>query len=473
MATALSLLLGISLIAVIIAANGYFVAQEFSYMAVDRSRLGAQAEKGDSAAKRTLKITERTSFMLSGAQLGITVTGLLVGYVAQPLVGDAVGEILGGVGVPIALGVGVGTVTVLAAATVTQMLFGELFPKNLALAQPYAVAQRLSRSTLIYMRTLGWLITFFDASSARLVKLFGIEPVEDVGHSANSRDLQRIVSVSRDAGELAPELSLVLDRMLDFPERDVDHALVPRSRVDVLGADAALSDVLEQMEGGHSRYPVLDATGEIVGVVHLVDVLNALHEPSEAQGALTAGDVAREATVLSTLMRLPDALTTMTDDDEQMACVVDEFGGFAGIVTLEDLVEEIVGEITDEHDADEEPHLRAEGTDVAELTWTVRGDAPLDELAREIGADLPRGDFETIAGLTIAVHGSLPEEGETVDVDLPLDPVELAHDDDPPRRVLRVNVLEVEHHVPARLRLELIGPAHPEPVLCGPEEEDH
>ena len=476
MTVVLSLLVGILLIAVIIAANGYFVAQEFSYMAVDRSKLRAQAEQGDKAAKRTLKITERTSFMLSGAQLGITVTGLLVGYVAQPLVGTALGEVLGGVGVPTAVGVGVGTVVVLAVATVAQMLFGELFPKNLAIAQPYPVAQRLSRSTLVYMRTLGWLIRFFDSSSARLVRLFGIEPVEDVGHSANTRDLQRIVSASRDAGELPSELSLVLDRMLDFPERDVDHALVPRSRVDVLPADADLPEVLRRMEGGHSRYPVLsttgDTTGDIVGVVHLVDVLNALHEQHGQDGPTTAGDVAREATVLSTLMGLPDALTTMTEAEEQMACVVDEFGGFAGIVTLEDLVEEIVGEITDEHDADEEPHLSAEGTDEADQTWTVRGDAPLDELEREIGAKLPRGDFETISGLTIAAHGSLPEEGETVDVDLPLDPLELAHDDDPPRRVLRVIVLEVDHYVPSHLRLELIGPAHPDPVLAGPDQEE-
>ena len=465
----LSLLLivgGLALIVVIIAANGYFVAQEFSYMAVDRSRLKAQAEQGEKAAERTLKVTEKTSFMLSGAQLGITVTGLLVGYVAQPLVGNGIGDVLGLAGVPLALGVAVGTIGILAVATVAQMLFGELFPKNLAIARPYPVALRLSASTLVYMRLLGWLIRFFDASSVRLVRLVGIEPVEDVGHSANTHDLQRIVSASRDAGELPPELSLVLDRMLDFPERDVEHAIVPRSRVDTLDADASLHDVLAAMDGGHSRYPVLDDSGEVVGVVHLVDVLEALHR--EDPGTATAGEASRPATVLPTLMRLPDALTALTEGREQLACVVDEYGGFAGIVTLEDIVEEVIGEITDEHDADEEPHLSAMD---AERTWTVRGDAPLDELEREIGTALPRGDFETVSGLVISVHGALPAEGQVVDVAVAPDPVELAHDEDAPGRTLRVEVLEVEHHVPSHLRLELIGPEHPEPALADPDPD--
>ncbi len=280
MSIAVSLVAGVLLIGAIIAANGYFVAQEFSYMAVDRSRLNAQAAQGDRAAERTLRITDRTSFMLSGAQLGITVTGLMVGYTAEPLIGTAVGELLGGAGVPTATGIAIGTVGTLVVATLVQMLVGELFPKNLAIARPYAVAQRLSGSTLVYMRVFGWVIRFFDAASNRLLRLLGIQPVHDVAHSANLHDLQRIVSASKDAGELAPELSLVLDRMIDFPERDVDHALVPRSRVDVFDAGTDLRDVLEVMEGGHSRYPVLDTRGEVVGVIHLVDVIEALR-PAE------------------------------------------------------------------------------------------------------------------------------------------------------------------------------------------------
>src|SRR5687768_6501281 len=151
----LSLLLGVAVVLAITVVTGYFVAQEFAYMAVDRSALAARAEAGDTAAKRALRITRRTSFMLSGAQLGITVTGLLVGFVAEPLIGAGLGELLGGVGIPSGVGVAVGTVLALLFSTVVQMVFGELFPKNLAIARPEPVARRLAWSTALYLSAFG------------------------------------------------------------------------------------------------------------------------------------------------------------------------------------------------------------------------------------------------------------------------------------------------------------------------------
>ena len=162
-------------------------------MAVDRSRLKARASAGDAGAHRALGITRRTSFMLSGAQLGITVTGLIVGYVAEPLIGDGIGELLGGVGVPTGVGVGVGTVLALLFATVVQMVFGELFPKNLAIARPEPVARALALSTAIYLRAFGWLIWLFDQASNLLLKALRIEPVHDVEHAATPRDLEAII----------------------------------------------------------------------------------------------------------------------------------------------------------------------------------------------------------------------------------------------------------------------------------------
>ena len=454
----LPLLGGLAVIALIIAANGYFVAQEFAYMAVDRSSLKRKAGDGDKAAQRMLRITGRTSFMLSGAQVGITVTGLLVGYVAQPLVGNAIGEILEGAGVAAALGATIGTIGILVVATFTQMLFGELFPKNLAIATPYPVAKRLSRSTAIYMAVMKYPITFFDASSNALLRLVGVEPVHDVAHSANAADLQRIVTLSHEAGELSEELTLVLDRMLDFPTRRVDHALRPRSIVDTVPAGTPLTELLDVMEGGHTRYPVLDEEGDVVGVVHVIDALRAQAEGREA----TAADLARPATIVPTLMTLPRALAEMDASQDQMCVVLDEWGGFSGIVTLEDLVEEVVGELTDEHDPEIDPHLMpdadAEGGEERLARWQVRGDAPLDEVEREIGVNLPTGTAQTIGGMAVAAHGALLAEGELVDVRLPLDNAELAHDDDPPERILRMQVLEVERHVPSQVSLTLVAP---------------
>lgn len=182
--TILGILAGIVVVLIITAFTGYFVAQEFAYMAVDRSRLKAAAAAGDRAAQRALGVTRRTSFMLSGAQLGITVTGLLVGYVAEPLIGEGVGELLGGIGFGAAIGVAIGTVVAVVLSTLVQMLFGELFPKNLAIARPEPVAKWLARSTTLYLSMFGWLIWLFDQSSNVLLRVLGIKPVHDVEHSA-------------------------------------------------------------------------------------------------------------------------------------------------------------------------------------------------------------------------------------------------------------------------------------------------
>ncbi len=230
MLTALGIAFGIFVVLAITALTGYFVAQEFAYMAVDRSRMKARAESGDKSSARVLSVTRRTSFMLSGAQLGITVTGLLVGYVAEPLIGSGLGELLGGVGVPTAVGVAVGTVLAVLFSTVVQMVFGELVPKNLAIARPEPVARWLALSTTVYLKIFGWLIRMFDASSNLLLKALGIEPVHDVEHSATPRDLEHIVAESRDTGELPAELSKLLDRILDFPTRTAEHAMIPRAR---------------------------------------------------------------------------------------------------------------------------------------------------------------------------------------------------------------------------------------------------
>src|SRR6478735_6747611 len=448
----LSLLLGVLVVLAITAATGYFVAQEFAYMAVDRSRLNARAADGDAGARRALSVTRRTSFMLSGAQLGITVTGLLVGYVAEPLIGDALGEALGGVGVPTGVGVAVGTVFALLLSTLVQMLFGELFPKNLAISRPEPVAVRLAGSTTAYLTVFGWLIRVFDSASNALLRVLRIEPVHDVEHSATARDLEHIVAESAESGDLPRELSVLLDRILDFPEQDVEHAMIPRSRVDVVRAGATVADVREQMASGHSRYPVLSADDEVLGVVHLQDVLVAT-DPGEPVERLM-----RAPELVPTSMALPDALRQLAAGRNQLACVLDEYGGFAGVLTFEDLAEELVGEITDEHDTGVHAPTLAED----DGAWTMAVDVHVDEVERAVGRDLPTGDWETIGGLVIAAHGSLPVAGTSVVLLLPDDPGELAHAGEPDPVWMRVDVLEIERHVPALVRVTV--PADPPPT---------
>ncbi|MDT0275757.1 hemolysin family protein [Blastococcus goldschmidtiae] len=443
----LSLLLGVLVVLAITAVTGYFVAQEFAYMAVDRSTLAARAADGDAAAERSLSVTRRTSFMLSGAQLGITVTGLLVGYVAEPLIGESLGALLGGANVPAGVSVGIGAVLALLFSTLVQMLFGELFPKNLAIAKPEPVALWLATSTVLYLKLFGWLIWVFDQASNLLLKALKIEPVHDVEHAATARDLEHILEESRESGNLPAELSMMLDRILDFPNRDVEHAMIPRPRVGTIAITDTIGHLRELMAQGHSRYPVLDtATGDVVGVVHLVDLLTTT-APDDAP--VTA--VARPSLVVSTFTSLPDALRRLSDTEDRMACVIDEYGGFAGVITLEDLAEELVGEITDEHDEERPDYVPVEGDGI----WEMPGDVHVDEVERALAVDLPRGDYETIAGLVIAAAGTLPGPGTRLTIELPPDPGDLVREDDPEVRLLSVEVLEVERHVPSRVRLEL------------------
>lgn len=446
--TILGILLGVVVVVLITAATGYFVAQEFGYMAVDRARLRARAAEGDAGAVRALDITRRTSFMLSGAQLGITVTGLLVGYVAEPLIGDGVGELLGVAGVPTAIGVAIGTVFALLLSTVVQMVFGELFPKNLAIARPEPVARALALSTKIYLSLFGWLIRLFDAASNALLKALRIEPVHDVEHSATPRDLEAIIDDSRDSGDLRPELAALLDRSVDFSERTARAAMIPRPRVSWVRADDTVAELTRVMAGGHSRYPVLgmppdadaDAGGsapDLVGVVCLRDVL-AWTGGAEAP----VSELMRAPVLVPSTLPLPQVLERLRAEGEELACVLDEYGDLAGVITVEDVAEELVGEITDEHDpADaDRAHTSADG-------WMVPGDRHVDEVSRLIDAELPEGEYQTIAGLVVSELARLPEPGDTVDVTIADD------DPDEPDRTLRATVRSVDRRVPAEVHL--------------------
>lgn len=455
MSIAVSLVVGVLVILAITALTGFFVAQEFAFMAVDRSRMGAAAEKGDSAASRVLSVTRRTSFMLSGAQLGITITGLLVGYVAEPLVGRALGELLGLASVPEGVGMGVGTVVAILFSTVVQMLFGELVPKNLAIARPEPVARWLARPTSGYLAAFGWLIGLFDAASEKLLRAVGIEPVQDREHSATARDLEHIVAESGETGELSPELSRLLDRMLDFPGQTAEHAMIPRFRVDVVDAEATVAEVLDLMATGHTRYPVVgEDPDDVLGVVDLHELITAGFTttgsgPSEADPTTAVVTSAMTApVVVPASLPLPDVVGRLQDVDGEMAVVVDEYGGFAGVVTMEDMAEEIVGEIADEHD----PMSEARMPTRSGAGWMLRGDTHLDEVERLLGVELPEVDAETLSGLWLIHAGHLPTVGDHVTVRLPdadiLDEVS-------PDRMLSAKVLRVERRVPALVRVEV------------------
>ncbi|ONI80669.1 hypothetical protein ALI22I_46285 [Saccharothrix sp. ALI-22-I] len=423
------ILTGTLAIVLLTIATGYFVAQEFAYMAVDRGRLRQQAESGDKAAQRAYLVTQRLSFMLSGAQFGITVTALLAGYVAEPLLGNGLASILGLTGLPPALAVSLSMALALIFATAVQMVLGELFPKNLAIAKPETLAKALSTSTLAYLKVTGPLIRLFDAAANRLLRAVGIEPVEELPQGATSDDLRQIIGEAGEQGHLDAELSRLLDRGLDFRGLVADQAMTARVSVHTVRADEPAARVVELLDTGHSRFPVIgDGLDDLRGVVGLAEVLTVA---PEHRRTTPVGDIASPALVVPSTLPLPAVLERLRAERRQLACVVDEFGGFAGVVSLEDLAEELVGEIHDEDDVLRDTvEQRADG-------WEVPGRWRIDEIADATGIELPVHDsYDTVSGLVLRRLGRTPDVGDEIELG--------PH---------RVRVTAVARHVPSRVLL--------------------
>jgi CBS domain containing-hemolysin-like protein len=394
-------------------ATGYFVAQEFSFVAVDRGRLRAMAQAGDAAAARALKVTSRLSFMLSGSQLGITVTALLAGYVAEPYLGEGLAELLGLTGMSRALSLSISVAVALLFATAVQMVLGELAPKNLAIAKPEALARALSRSTLIYLAVAGPAIRLFDATSNGLLRLVGVQPIQELPHGATAEDLDRIIESSRDQGLLDPETSRLLDHGLDFRLRTAGEVMVPRvDVVGVTGSDLAVR-VVQLLGTGHSRFPVFGASvDDVLGIVSITEVRDL--DPAHRH-TTPVRDLAVPALMVPSTLPLPQVLEQIRAERRQMVCVIDEYGGFAGIVTLEDLAEELVGDIRDEDDL---AHPTA--SQEADGSWLLPGRWRLDEVADTTGVYLPDSDlYDTISGLILAELGRVPDVGDQLTLILP------------------------------------------------------
>lgn len=404
---------GLGLILALTAATGYFVAQEFAYVAADRSRLHHQAAEGDQAARRALRVTERLSFTLSGSQLGITVTVLLIGYLAEPYLGQGLSRLFEDAGLPASASLSVALILALLISTAAQMILGELAPKNLAIARADTIAKRLSRSTLIYRTLTAPLIALFDGAANRLLRLVGINPVQELPEGATVEDLEQIVAAAQAAGHLDPETSRLLERGLDFREHTAAEAMTPRVSVITVAVDEPLTSVVAKLEDtGHSRFPVLgpDGVDDIVGVVSVFDVLAV---PPSQRATTTAGAVAVPPLLLPAALPLPAVLDRLRRGHRQLACVVDEYGGLAGIITLEDVAEELVGPISDEVDpAEPVPARQLDGS------WLVPAWLRIDEVADATGVELPESEhYDTLSGLVLRALGRMARVGDQVEVD--------------------------------------------------------
>ncbi|MFJ4827234.1 hemolysin family protein [Streptomyces bacillaris] len=432
-------LLGLLAVFVLTAGTGYFVAQEFAYVSADRLTLSREAAAGDKRAARAVKVLERLSFMLSGAQLGITVTGLIVGFLAEPSVSALLRPVLEGIGLPAGAVSAVSVTLSFVLATVIQMVLGELAPKNLALAVPERLAKSLATSTLIYLRIVGPLIHIFDSAANRLLRRIGIEPVEELHHGATLEELGHLIGESHEQGELPAATAELVDHALDFSERNLGEVMVVRADVTFVRRDAMALEAVELIaRHGHSNYPVLgDHPDDPAGVLGVRELMGL---PAADLGRTTAGELARRPLLLPEIMKLPAAVAEMRERDDEFAVVLDEHGGLAGIVTYEDIAEELVGEISDESDTVAELAV-ADGSG-----WIVDAGRRLDEIEESTGIVLPEeGDYDTLAGLIIDRLGRFPTVGDRLTV-----------------ADVRIEVRTLDRHVAEYVRIEHTEPAQQE-----------
>jgi len=400
-----SILLGFLIVILLIAASGFFVAVEFSLIAADRSRLETLANQGRWPARVALAVLRRLSFHLSGAQLGITFTSLLLGFLAEPLVGrvidPAVARVTG------RDDSGVSIVLALLLATVFQMVAGELIPKNIAIARAEASVQVLAPAVRIVHGVFSPLILLFNGAANALVRLVGIEPREEHHVHRSLEELAYLIRTSGSSGAIDTESASLLTRTLRFGDKTAADALTPRVHLEALPVTATVAELAAfAADIQHSRYPVYD--GDLDNVRGVVSITSIFATPPAERAGRSVASIMTEPLVVPETRNLVDILDDFRRTATEMAVVIDEHGGTAGILTLEDVLEEMVGEVDDEHDEEAANPL----TGVGDGVYVVAGTLHLDEVADASGLALPEGEYETVAGFVLHRLGRIPAPGD-------------------------------------------------------------
>ena len=410
-----------------------FVAAEFSLTTVERGELERAAAAGERGAEGALKAARRLTFQLSGAQLGITVTSLVIGMLAEPslavlLKGPLEAMGLGGAASSVASVLGV------AVSTVVLMVVGELVPKNWAISRPLAVAKVVAGPQRGFTAAFGPFIGHLNNTANQFVRRFGLEPAEELASARGPEELVALARHSAAEGALEADSAELFVRTLHLGELTAENVMTPRVDVKALEAHATAADAANLTHAtGLSRFPVYrDSLDEVIGTVHIRDVL-AL-EPDRRQ-LTPVTELATEPLLVPDSLPA-DRLLERLRETRTMAVVIDEYGGTAGVATMEDIVEEVVGEVRDEHDPVEVSDLLpAPRKEDGRGAWEADGSVRLDELAG-IGLTAPEGPYETVAGLVATHLARIPAKGDEFDLD-----------------GWGLHVLDVEHHRADRVRI--------------------
>ncbi|MFF4395310.1 hemolysin family protein [Streptomyces sp. NPDC001480] len=403
------------LVAVLLSlACGAFVAAEFSLTTVERGELERAAQRGERGAVGALKAVRSLTFQLSGAQLGITVTNLVVGMLSEPSIATLLAGPLRALGISQSAANSVALVVGTALSTVFLMVVGELVPKNWAISSPLAMAKRVGNPQRWFSAAFRPFITHLNNTANRVVRRLGVEPAEELASARGPQELAALARHSAKEGALEPDTAELFVRTLNLADLTAENVMTPRVQVVALDVQATCQDVANATRAtGLSRFPVYrDSLDSVVGSAHIKDVLAV---PAEQRTHRSVAQLMREPLLVPESLTV-DRLLDRLSGKNTMAVVIDEYGGTAGVVTLEDIVEEVVGEVRDEHDPHETPDLAPAGADEqGRALFSADGATRTDQLAR-VGLRVPDGPYETLAGLVARSLGRIPENGDHVEV---------------------------------------------------------
>lgn len=407
------LLLGVSVVLVLLC--GIFAAAEYSFVAVDRAAVERAANQGDRSAQGVRTALRSLSTQLSGAQVGVTLTNLAIGFLAEPAIARLLRGPLTAAGVPEGAVPGISVTLGLVLATVATMLFGELVPKKIGIAVPLRTARMTQGFMRAFTTVVRPLIHVLNGSANGIVRMLGVEPQEELRSPRSSDELASLATRSADVGTLDTETAHLVKRSVAFGPRTAGEIMTPRLRMAVLDVNDPVSDAIElSASTGFSKFPVTkNGIDNIVGSMH---VKQAVAVPRSERSATRVREVMVPATVVPESLKLDPLLSLLREEGFQMAIVSDEYGGTAGVVTLEDVVEEIVGEIADEHDRST-ANLRQRPDD----SWVISGLMRPDEVRDQTGVELPEDEaYDTVAGLLVQRLGRIAQKGDSVAIALPV-----------------------------------------------------
>ncbi|MFF3734472.1 hemolysin family protein [Streptomyces sp. NPDC002476] len=399
----------------LILANGFFVAAEFGLVTVERPDAERAAAEGDRRARSVVRALRELSFQLSGTQLGITITSLVVGMLAEPALAQLLDGPLTAMGLPEGAVSGIGVVTGMLLASAVQMVIGELVPKNWAVSRPLQVARFVAGPQHRFSAAFRPVISLLNTVANRLVRLLGVEPTDELASARTPGELVSLARHSAEAGTLEQDTADLFVRTLSLAGLTAQHVMTPRVRVSALQTSATAQDVLNLTRAtGLSRFPVYrERIDEVVGMVHLKD---ALAVPAQERLRTPAGRIAVPPLLVPVTLPVEQLLQRLRKE-QPIAVVVDEYGGTAGVVTLEDIIEELVGEVRDEHDAEgaDRPELAPAVPEDGRPAWDAEGSCRVLTL-RRIGLDVPDGPYETVAGLVADLLGRIPAPGDRAEL---------------------------------------------------------